>query len=279
MAASSTTAALGQHSTVPVQSHSVVSSDGVRIVYDVRGSGDTALIFVHCWACNRLFWRDQADAFSAHYRVVTLDLAGHGESGKDRREWSVLGLAQDVVAVADDLKLRRIILVGHSMGGPVSLEAARLLRGRVLGVVLVDTVPNVDEGKSVASAQADADQLKKNFTGYFSDLSSIFSKTSDPAIRNWVEKQAMAADPTAALALKLDMPSPDFKALFENAGVPIRAINAQPPLTDRATNIEENRKYANYDAILVGDAGHFVQLERPDEFNQDLQWWIVEFTH
>jgi pimeloyl-ACP methyl ester carboxylesterase len=83
---------------------------------------------------------------------VTLDLAGHGDSGKDRSRWSILGLAQDVVAVADDLRLRRIIFVGHSMGGWISLESARVLRGRVVGVVLVDIVHDVGERRSVAQA-------------------------------------------------------------------------------------------------------------------------------
>jgi pimeloyl-ACP methyl ester carboxylesterase len=260
-----------------MQTRAVASSDGVRIVYDVRGSGDTALIFVHCWACNRFFWRDQVDAFSARYRVITLDLAGHGESGKDRKQWSVLGLAQDVVAVANDLKLQRIILVGHSMGGPVSLQAAHLLHGRVIGVILVDTMHDVSQRRTVASAQADAGLLKKDFKAYFSDLSSIFSNASDPSVRHWVERQAMAADPNAAIALKLDTPNVDPEELFSQAGVPIRAINAQPPLSDR-TNTEEDRRYANYDVILVSDAGHFLQLERPQEFNDDLAKWVLALT-
>jgi pimeloyl-ACP methyl ester carboxylesterase len=276
--AASSAVAMSQPADVPVQTRSVISSDGVRIVYDVRGSGDTTLFFVHCWACNRFFWRDQVDVFaSSRYRVVTLDLAGHGESGKDRKHWSTLGLANDVRAVADDLNLQRIILVGHSMGGPVSLEAARLLRGRVIGVVLVDTMHDVDKRRPVASAQADAERLKSNFKGYFSDLSSTFSKRSDPTIQHWVEKQAQASDPAAAIALKLDTPNLDPKELFTQAGVPIRAINSKPPFSDY-TNIEEDRRYANYDVILVTDAGHFVQLERPEEFNRYLARWIRDLS-
>lgn len=260
-------------SNIPVETRTVTSGDGVRVVYDVRGAGDTAVVFVHCWACNRHFWREQADVFASHYRVVTLDLAGHGDSGKDRSRWSILGLAQDVVAVADDLRLRRIIFVGHSMGGWVSLESARILRGCVVGVVLVDIVHDVGERRSVAQADIDADHLRKDFNGYFSDLSAIFSKDSAPSIRHWVERHAMTADPMVAIALKLDTPNIDERQLFAHAGVPIRAINAQPPLSPH-TNIEENKKYGNYDVILVSDAGHFVPLERPVEFNRDLSTWL-----
>jgi sigma-B regulation protein RsbQ len=256
-----------------IDTRSVLSSDGVKIVYDVRGSGETSLIFVHCWAGNRFFWREQADVFATNYRVVTLDLAGHGQSGSNRKQWSIPGLADDVRAVADDLKLKRIILIGHSMGGPVSLQATHLLTGRVLGVVLVDSLHDVTIRRSVESAQADAERLRNNFAGYMGDLSSLFTKTSDPSIRHWVEHQAMAANQAVAVALKLDTPNLDAEKLFSTAGVPIRAINAKPPLSD-ATNVDGDRKYGDYDVVFVNDAGHFLQLERPQEFNQDLSMWV-----
>src|ERR1700683_1016011 len=263
-------------SAADLRTDSVESGDGVRIVYDVRGQGATTLLFVHCWAGDRFFWRDQADAFADEFRVVTLDLAGHGESGRNRNHWSILGLSEDVLAVANALKLERVILIGHSMGGPVSLEAARLLSGRVLGVVLVDTMHNVEVPRSMASAQADAEKLKTDFGGYLGDLSSVFSKTTDPSIRHWVEKKAITADPTVCIALKLDTPNLDLKKLFINAGVPIRAINAKPPIGD-VTNVEGNRKYADYNAILMDNVGHFIQLERPKEFNENLAKCPAEF--
>jgi sigma-B regulation protein RsbQ len=272
-------AALGQSSpdTRRVETRSVASADGVRIVYDVRGQGDVALVFVHCWACNRFFWRNQVDAFSSQYRVVTLDLGGHGQSGVNRQNWTVLGLAQDVVAVANDLKLKKMILIGHSMGGRVCLEAAPSMKGRVLGVILVDIMNDASQRETVAEAEADTAKLRRDFRGYFRDLSPLFSSGTDPAIPHWVEEQAMAAHPLPMIALKLDVPNVVPSELFMHAGVPIRAINATPPLSD-PTNIEQNKKYADYDAILIHDAGHFLQLERPDEFNRALSRWILELT-
>jgi pimeloyl-ACP methyl ester carboxylesterase len=277
IAAAPVTSMTALSSNIPIETRTVISEDGVRVVYDVRGTGDTALVFVHCWACNRHFWREQAQFFSLQYRVVTLDLAGHGDSGRDRSRWSILGLAKDVVAVADDLQLRRIVFVGHSMGGWVSLEAARTLRGRVVGVVLVDIMHDVGQHRTVAAAELDAAHLRKDFKGYFSDLSAIFSKDSDASIQHWVEREAMEADPMVTIALKLDSPNVNEHRLFERAGVPIRAINAQPPLSPR-TNVEENKKYADYDVLFVSDAGHFMQLERPVEFNRDLETWLQYFS-
>src|SRR4030042_2442379 len=58
-----------------------ISSDGIPISYEVRGKGEPALIFVHGWCCDRSYWNEQLPHFAQKYKVVSVDLAGHGESG------------------------------------------------------------------------------------------------------------------------------------------------------------------------------------------------------
>ncbi len=101
------------------------ADDGLEIVGEVRGQDDTALIFLHGWCGDREYWKHQVEVFAADYRVVALDQAGHGESGKGRKAWTADGLAADVEAVVKALGLKRVILVGHSMGGSVALLAAK----------------------------------------------------------------------------------------------------------------------------------------------------------
>ena len=72
------------------------ADDGLKIVGEVRGQGNTALIFLHGWCGDREYWKHQIRAFAADYRVVAIDQAGHGESGKDRKAWTADGLAGDV---------------------------------------------------------------------------------------------------------------------------------------------------------------------------------------
>ncbi|HEX6198893.1 MAG TPA: alpha/beta fold hydrolase, partial [Thermoanaerobaculia bacterium] len=153
----------------------VEAADGVPIVYEVRGPAEAAgpaLVFVHCWACDRTYWREQVDVFGADHRVVTLDLAGHGESGAGRETWTVTGLAGDVRAVVEALGLERVILIGHSMGGPVSLEAARLMPERVEAVVAVDTLHQ-------AEMAIPEEQVTQMVAGFESD----FAGTTDRFVR------------------------------------------------------------------------------------------------
>jgi len=98
-----------QAQTKPESKSEVVNaSDGVPIHYSVQGKGDPALVFIHCWACNRHFWDDQVAEFSKTYRVVTLDLPGHGESGLGRKSYSVESFGDDVKRVVTKLNLKRV---------------------------------------------------------------------------------------------------------------------------------------------------------------------------
>lgn len=254
----------------------VEAADGVPIVYDVRGPAEAAgpaLVFVHCWACDRTYWREQVDVFAADHRVVTLDLAGHGESGAGRESWTIRGLAGDVQAVVEALDLDRVILIGHSMGGPVSLEAARLMPGRVNGVVAVDTLHDAE----LEFPEEQADQMIAAFEADFSGtvegfVRMMYREGADPAVVDWTVKKAQGANQEAAIALMRDFRNLDFPAMFSAAGVPIRAINAAPEAPGQmATAVETNRKYADFDAVLILGVGHFLQLERPAEFNERLQ--------
>src|SRR5262249_58934803 len=111
------------------------------------------------------YWKNQAEAFAADYRVVALDQAGHGESGKYRKAWTAAGLAGDVEAVVKALGLKRVILVGHSMGGPVALLAAKRMPGTVVAVTRVDTLQNVEVGVPEEVRKQVIEAFEKDFKG------------------------------------------------------------------------------------------------------------------
>jgi len=124
------------------------SPDSIRIAYDVRGDGIPALIFVHGWSCDRSYWKNQVVSFSKNFKVVTVDLAGHGESGLGRKSWTIEAFGSDVVAVVKKLGLKRVMLIGHSMGGDVIAETARQLPGIVVGLIMIDTYKKLGPGRT-----------------------------------------------------------------------------------------------------------------------------------
>jgi pimeloyl-ACP methyl ester carboxylesterase len=249
--------------------HTVDSSDGVRIAYDVKGQGTTAIVFVHGWSCDRGYWREQIGPFSQHFKVVAIDLAGHGESGVGRQEWTIEAFGDDVAAVVRQLALKRIILVGHSMGGDVIVEAARQLPGRVAGLVWVDTYKQLATFRTPEQIQAFAAPFRANFVDTTRALvHDLFPPTADPALVERIAADMSAAPPTVALGsmvagIGFDRRIPGALAELK---LPVIAINPEQPPTDVASL----GRYG-VGVLLMAGVGHFPMLENPERFNAILK--------
>ncbi|WP_313676104.1 alpha/beta fold hydrolase, partial [Mycolicibacterium sp.] len=104
----------------------------------IAGAGNPPLFFVHGFACDASDWRAQVAAFAATNTVVTCDLPGHGESTAAASQHSIASCGAAVAEALAELALPPAILIGHSMGCRVVLDAARLRPDLVAGLVLVD---------------------------------------------------------------------------------------------------------------------------------------------
>ena len=251
------------------KSEVVNASDGVPIHYSVQGKGEPALVFIHCWACNRHFWDNQVAEFSKTYRVVTIDLPGHGESGQGRKSYSVESYGDDVKTVVTKLNLKRVVLVGSSMGGPIALEATRRMPDRVVAIVPVDTLQNVEQ--KVPQEQLDAvfQQMQADFKAATTSLLNqfFFSPTTPPAVRERIINETIAQKPEVVLPILKAVFSYDAAPGLREVKVPIRAINADRVPTD----VTANRKYApQFDVVIIKGTGHYPMLEDPARFNQML---------
>ncbi len=252
----------------------VRSADGVEIVYSTRGAGKTALVLIHGGLANRSFWAPQLAGLSGTYRVVALDLGGHGESGGNRKAWPISAFAEDVRAVVTALDLNRVVLVGNSLGGAVALDAAALLRGRVIGVVGVDTLHLATQQIPADAARARADAFRKDFGGTcHAMVEQLFHPGAYPELRAWAEREMTAIAPAVAAGMMEGFGGYDLAAAFRAAGVPIRAINGDLWPTDVAGNRAVTPDFA---AVIMKDAGHYPMLERPDEFNRLLAGVVAD---
>jgi acetyl esterase/lipase len=258
----------------PAAAETVVKApDGVPIAYDARGKGGTALVFLHGLGSDRTSWRGQLDLFAVDYRVVNVDLGGHGSSGTGRESWTVAGLAGDVEAVVKALDLERVVLVGHSMGGHVALFAAARMPGRVIGIIGVDTLQDAEFRWPEAEAARMIESFERDFAQTMdAAVRSMFPAGADPALVERIAARASAANRPAVLGLLRDFPRLDLPQAFRGARVPVRCINSAPWREGTLrTAVETNRKYADYDAIILEGTGHYPMLERPAELNARLR--------
>jgi pimeloyl-ACP methyl ester carboxylesterase len=263
----------------PFVKKTIRADDGLSLVGEVRGQGDTALVFLHGWCGDREYWKHQVGPFAADYRVVTLDQAGHGESGKDRKVWSTAGLASDVEAVAKSLGLKRVILLGHSMGGPVALLAAKRMPGTVVAVVGVDSLHNAESQLREEERTKFLADFDKDFKGTMRVVvSGMVHEKTDAELREWLVTRAQAQDPKM-VALMRDLFGLDTVTAFKEAKVPVRCINSAGGYQFfHPTAVETNKKYADFGAVTIEGVGHYPMLEKPDEFNRRLRDVLKEFA-
>ncbi|SEJ85096.1 Pimeloyl-ACP methyl ester carboxylesterase [Dyadobacter sp. SG02] len=120
-----------------------IISNGTPISYNVYGSGPATLLFVHGSFIDQTYWKEQVSFFKEKYKVVTMDLAGHGESGTNREEWTLRGMAEDVVNLIKELRLDDVVLIGHSLGANLILMAATAFPEPVIGFIAVDNFKNL----------------------------------------------------------------------------------------------------------------------------------------
>jgi len=244
----------------------VQSADGVSIRYESFGKGEPALVLVHCWSCDRHLWDDVVPRLARDRRVVTLDLAGHGDSGRDRKEWTMQAFGEDVRAVVDALHLQKVILAGHSMGGPVILEAARLLPGRVVGLIPVDAGLDVEQTNSPEEIAGLVGALEKDYrtTAEKFTRDYMFTPKTDPALIERIVAKNVAAPPEIAIPCLRAVFTYDARPTLRQVRVPAHAVNSD----HFPTNVEANRRhFASYDVTLMPGVGHYLMLEDPARFS------------
>jgi pimeloyl-ACP methyl ester carboxylesterase len=254
----------------------VRSADGVPIAYEVHGQGSPALVLVHGWSCDRGYWKDQVEYLGAQYQLVLVDLAGHGESGTARKDYTMASFGGDVAAVVDSLKLSKIVLVGHSMGSDVVVEAARLLPGKVAGMVWVDQYDSLDRFHEPAAIDAFLAKFRKDFRGTTNSfVRGMFAANADPKLVDRIAGDMAAAPPAIAIsALQHTLSNgPKVVAALAELKLPVVAINADKNPTDHASMARHGVK-----AFVMPDSGHFLMMEDPPRFNRSLDSVVKGFA-
>jgi len=256
-----------------------VSADGVSIAYEVRGEGEPALVFIHGWCCDRSYWNEQLPHFAQKYKVVAIDLAGHGESGLDRKEWTMGAFGEDVVAVVNKLNLEQVVLIGHSMGGFVILEAGRKMSKRVLGLVGVDTLNDFEEKLTQEQIDNWITPLRADFIeGNSNNVRTMFTPNSDSALVEKIVADMSSAPQDVGLgALEgyIDFQNNEIIRVLQEVKAPITCINSDK----YPTNVETNQHHSPaFKAKIMSGVGHFNMIEDPETFNRLLEETIQEFV-
>lgn len=264
-----------------VQRKTCLAPDAVTIAYSTAGAGRTTLVFIHGGMADRSFFDRELAVFADRYRVIALDLAGHGESGTNRTAWGIPQFAADAKAVIEAEDAERVIVFGNSLGGPVALETALLLPDRVIGVVGIDTFQDVGHPETPEYAREAADYMQQRAESFRKDyvgslkgmVKMLFHADADPALVADVERRMLRTSRDAAYSTLLGLTGYNVNVSARRLAVPLRTINGDLYPTD----VEAARKVKpDFDMILMTHMGHYPMLERPAEFERHVAAVVEE---
>lgn len=256
-----------------VASDQFAEFDGARVHYTVEGGGPVSILQIHGWACDATFWRLQTPEFvKEQYRVIAVDLPGHGQSEAPRNvDYSIERFAGAVTAVIKHAAVDKAVVIGHSMGVPVAVKVLQDNPAVVQSVVAVDgpiwkfqrtTVP-----QWLRNMQRDYRTIAAGF------IDSMFVQSTPLFLRAEIKRKMLLTPSWVGLSALMVMGA--SKVWLEPpATVPVLAVMAgRRPKDDRKRLHQEVFRNLRYE--LFEDAGHFVMMEHPERFNK----LVLSFLH
>ena len=157
------------------------------ISYSDTGKG-TAVVLLHGFLENKTMWKDLAPILSQKNRVITIDLLGHGATDCFGYVHSMEDNAEIVKAVLSDLRIRKAVLVGHSMGGYVALAFAELYPATIKGLVLMNSTSKEDSTERKHNRDRAIKAVKQNYVNFVRlSVANLFSENNQKRLENEIE--------------------------------------------------------------------------------------------
>jgi pimeloyl-ACP methyl ester carboxylesterase len=241
--------------------------DGLNVHFTVHGSGST-IIFVHGWTCDESSWAYQAPVFSKDYRTVTMDLPGHGKSSSPaEKEFSMDLFANAVEAVRLTVHADRVVLVGHSMGAVVIRQYALEHPEHVAGLVGADGPLDI---RSFARARPDQPPVTLEERGKMID--GMFVPQTPETLRTTIKTMMLTTPAATANGARAAMFDPRIQSTQIITAPALTIFAGTSMLLAQSQSTKE--VLPNWEGTQIAGTGHFVMMEKPDEFNRLLQAFL-----
>lgn len=221
-----------------------VTSGDAEIRYDVHGDGVPTLVLVHGWACRRSDWDAVLPGLTQSHTLAVLDLSGHGESGRGSGPWTIERFAADVGAVLEAEGCGDVVLVGHSMGAAVCLQAAALPGVRAERLVALDALCHLALYEPAPAEiipmamQPYRDDFENTVTAL---LDTLVGAKCDPALSQQITSEMTAQDREVALDSLEDLLGWDLHRWLRATTVPVHILASAEILDPRARDALEPR--------------------------------------
>ncbi|WP_439859178.1 alpha/beta fold hydrolase [Pseudomonas sp. MBLB4136] len=254
-------------------------SDGCQLHYEEYGHG-APLLLVHGLGSSTRDWEYQIDDLAANYRVIALDLRGHGRSDKPRERYSIAGFAEDVAALIEHLRLEAVHLVGISMGGMVGFQLGvdrpQLLRS----LCIVNSSPevkarNLRERLEIAKRWSLSRLLSlRTIAKGLGRL--LFPHPHQAELRRKIEQRWPQNDKRAYLASLDAIIGWGVRERLARITCPTLVISADRDYTPVAQKEAYVKELPDARLLVIENSRHATPLDQPQRFNSSLLAFLAE---
>ena len=242
-----------------------------KISYTDQGKGN-AVILLHGFLENSTMWDYLAPVLAKKNRVICIDLLGHGQTDCLGYIHNMEDMADAVHQVISELKIRKAIIVGHSMGGYVALAFAELYPEMMKGLVLLNSTSRADSDERIANRTRAIKAVKQNYVAAVRmSISNLFSEENREKLISqieWVREEALQTPLQGIIAAQEGMKlRKDREVILHFSTYPILLILGKK---DPVLNYEENSEQiegTNVKLITFND-GHMSHLENQAELEK-----------
>lgn len=234
---------------------------------DDGGSGGLPVVLVHSLAGNTSHWSAQLEHLRKGRRAVALDIRGHGSSGPAKDgDFAIESMAEDIGAVADELGLNRFVLVGHSAGGAMAIAYAGSNQEKVAGLLLADPAGDVRMVPAEQAGQFITALASDSYSAAIEDYYSMLLTGSQPAVKEMVIRDLRSTPRETVVGIfKSSLLFDPLTPLQHYKGPKLSIVTAFNDAPFSLQNLDRDLPY-----IEVTGTGHWLQLDKPDEFNRIL---------
>jgi len=244
------------------------SYKNTRINYSKTGKGK-AVVLLHGFLENISMWNTVSKHLSKKYTVICIDLLGHGDSENLGYIHTMEEQAEIVKAVLSYLKLRKYILIGHSMGGYIALSFANLYPNNVKGLCLMNSTALADSPEKIINRNRAIEAVKKNHKTFVRiAIPMLFSEKNRTVFSNEIKEivnEALQISPQGIIASLEGMKvRNDSTSIYSKASFPMQLIiGKQDPALEYSTLINQT-KNTSVEIVEFPD-GHMSHFENKNE--------------
>ncbi|NLP57162.1 alpha/beta fold hydrolase [Lutibacter sp. B1] len=248
-----------------------------NVHFSTTGKGK-AVVLLHGFLENRAMWNTITEVYSQKYRVVCIDLLGHGETESHGYVHTMEDQALMIKKVLDHLKLRKYILIGHSMGGYIALEFAKLFPKNIKGLCLMNSTALPDSKEKIMNRNRGIKAVKQNHKTFVRlSIPMLFAEKNRELYKKEIEEitnEALKISPQGIIAALEGMKiRKNNTSILKNASYPIQMIiGKEDPALDYNSLIEQT-KNTKVQKVEFPD-GHMSHIENKNELVSVLNSFI-----